>query len=114
MNKELRSLYDKCLKDKWLPLLKEWKKTHDKAILYEMGLGWRCAFCHECNEYCKRCKINPEICNTGGAFGYYGLTSIQINFTEKYLKEMIKRLKREKFKCLFKLTIKSMDKNGKN
>ena len=101
MNRELRSLYDKCLKDKWLPLLEEWKKSHDLDLLRCMGIGHHCTFCYECNNRCHNCKINPVICNSGG-LGYYGQYSIRCNSTGTYLKKMIRLLKQEKFKCLFK------------
>lgn len=105
MNRKLRELYRKTLDEKWILLLRKW---HEKPDLIENDkeLTQKCSFCYETldnrgNIQCHECKINPKICCDQGRGGYFANLVIASNYG-KYLKKMIKLLKREKFKCLFK------------
>lgn len=117
MKKHTRKLYNETLKNKWIPLLKRYKKEQDDYF-YELR-GWikqRCSFCFDVHSplynkdgsiECERCKINPEICSDYGKKGFYSTIHSIIHRDSasdmrKYLKKMIKLLKKEKFKCIFK------------
>ena len=102
MNRELRKLYKQTLKEKWLPLLKEWNKKQEISSLY--SIRNKCAFCYEAGmcSMCSVCKINHKICDDFGKQGYYRNRKFMDSDPKSYLKEMIRLLKIEKFKCLFK------------
>ena len=105
MNKELRELYKRTLDEKWIPLLKKWHEKPD-LIEYDKELTQKCPFCYETldnrgNIQCHECKINPKICCVWGRGGYFAGFVKASNYGN-YLKKMIRLLKIEKFKCLFK------------
>lgn len=111
MNKELRELYKRTLDEKWIPLLKKWHEKPD-LIEYDKELTQKCPFCYETldnrgNIQCHECKINPKICCDHGRGGYFD-SFVKFSNYGKYLKKMIRLLKREKFLCLFK---KKVDKS---
>lgn len=108
MDENLRNLYKRTLKKKWIPLLKSWNKFHSTSKLFVIGINNRCPFCYDIalldgTLHCERCKINHKICDNFGKRGYYnGANHLEFINTTKFLKRMIRLLKIEKFKCIFK------------
>lgn len=106
MNKELRELYRRTLDEKWIPLLKKWHEKPD-LIKLDNELTQRCPFCYEASNnhnysiQCYECKIDPKICCLWGRGGHFANLVRASNYG-KYLKKMIRLLKIEKFKCIFK------------
>ena len=82
-----------------------------------------CSFCSDSindnSKYidCELCKINPKICGDYGSMGFYSIicnrTTTSFD-TKKHLKKMVRLLKIEKFKCIFKKNKKRRKKEWVN